>query len=158
MSWSFRSAASRCTPASARTRRASATAASASSKTAADAVMKLQIAIFQQLEKWTYAREFAQSLATGSPEVPFWWIHWAAFLRQEKSVDEAPMVLGHAAVYHPAHATMLYNLACYAWVAGDVAPARELLKRVFALEDSLNAIAPEDPDLCAMFGEPYEID
>lgn len=122
-----------------------------------DQVLAIRIGIYQGFEKWTSARILAESLAKHFPENPEWWIQWAYSLRREKSVDEARMVLGQAAMYHPAHATILYNLACYACVAGDVAPARELLKRVFALDGSLRNMALEDPDLEAIFGARDEV-
>lgn len=83
-------------------------------------------------------------------------MQWAYALRREKSVAEARRVLGEAVLYHPAFAPILFNLACYACAMGDVEFARELLPKVFAIDNDFKDVALDDEDLEPIFGEAFK--
>ena len=85
-----------------------------------DAVLELRILIYHGMEKWESARVLAESLAKRCPDNPQWWILWDYSLRREKSVGDARSVLMEAAGIHPNVTDILYNLACYSCVEGDV--------------------------------------
>jgi len=53
---------------------------------------------------------------------------------------------------HSGVALIAYNLACYACVLGEMAEARELLKRAFVMDEEFKKMALDDPDLDAIFG------
>ena len=122
------------------------------------AVLELRIQIYQLLGKWEPARILAESLALKFPENPIWWIHWAYSLRREKNVREAQGVLWHAVQIHPVFAPIVYNLACYACVLGQMEDARSLLERAFLLDPNFKATALDDPDLEAIFGASEKLD
>jgi len=117
-----------------------------------DVVLALRIEIFQGLEKWESCRVLAESLAMRSPENSGWWLSWSFALRREQSVEAAQAVLREAAEIHPTVAMIAYNLACYACVLGEIAEAKELLKRAVVMDESFKKMALDDPDLDAIFG------
>lgn len=119
---------------------------------AADAVMEQRIEIYHRLGKWKSARILAESLARRCPENPDWWIKWAYSLRREKSVEEARGVLCQAAQIHPSIAMIIYNLACYASVLGDLKEAEQLLNLACSMTPEFGKKAIDDPDLEAIFG------
>lgn len=124
--------------------------------TDSDAVLDLRMEIYQKLGKWESARELAESLARRSPENLSWWIHWAYSLRREKSVEAARAVLLEAAPLHPNAGLIPYNLACYACVLGQVGAARKLLETAFGMSANFKRLAPNDPDLRAIYGTSRE--
>jgi tetratricopeptide (TPR) repeat protein len=117
-----------------------------------DVVLALRIEIFQGLKKWESCRVLAESLAKRSPENPDWWLSWSFALRREQSVEAAQVVLRKAAELHPSVALIAYNLACYACVLGEIAEAKELLKRAVVMDEAFKKMALDDPDLDAIFG------
>ena len=119
---------------------------------AAPRVIELRIEVLQMLEKWESARGLAESMANRSPENPDWWIQWAYCLRREQSVTAARDVLIKAVQIHPTAALIVYDLACYATLLGELTGARALLKRAFALQPNLRKLALADPDLEAILG------
>ncbi len=116
-----------------------------------DVVLALRIEILQGLRKWESCRVLAESLAKASPENPDWWLAWSFAIRREQSVEAAQVVLRKAAALHPDVGLIAYNLACYACVLGDIAEARELLKRAVLMDEAFEKMALEDPDLDAIF-------
>ena len=117
-----------------------------------DPVLEMRLAVYHALNKWNPARILAESLAQRFPENPNWWIQWAYSLRREKSVTEARGVLWQAVQIHPASATIIYNLACYACVLGEMDEAKRLLEQAFALDADFKITALDDSDLNPIFG------
>lgn len=117
-----------------------------------DAVLALRIEVYCGLGQWQSARQLAESLAQQSPDNPAWWIQWAYALRREQSVAAARMVLLEAANRHGKVALIIYNLACYACVLGEIDEAKRLLLRAFRMDQDLKQVAIDDPDLKPLFG------
>ncbi|MEO7098038.1 MAG: hypothetical protein ABI162_01665 [Luteolibacter sp.] len=117
-----------------------------------DPVLEMRLAVYHALHKWNPARILAESLAQRFPENPNWWIQWAYALRREKSVTDARGVLWQAVQIHPASPTIIYNLACYACLLGEMEESKRLLKQAFALEPDFKITALDDPDLNPIFG------
>ena len=117
-----------------------------------EGVMEMRLAIYHAAKHWEAGRLLAESLAKNQPANPSWWIQWAYCLRREKSVIEARGVLWHAAQIHPASGLIIYNLACYASVLGEMDEANQLLTRAFVLDPELKATALCDSDLEPIFG------
>lgn len=114
-------------------------------------VRELRIAISMRLEKWQAARIDAETMARRHPDNPSWWISWAYALRRETSIHEARKILLQAAKLHPGELMILYNLACYASVLGELEEARNLLKRVVSEDSDFREMALKDPDLIPVF-------
>lgn len=116
-------------------------------------VLEMRIVIYQKLGKWASARIIAESMAAKMPGNQNWWIQWAFCLRREKSVQEARNVLWQAVQFHPASAAIIYNLACYACVLGEIDEAKRQLMKAFALYPDFKLVALDDPDLAAIYRE-----
>ena len=118
-----------------------------------DVVLALRIEIFHGLQKWESSRVLAESLAKRSPENPGWWLSWSFAVRREESVEAARAVLKKAAEIHPNVALIAYNLTCYTCLMGELAEARELLKRAVGIDGQFRKLALDDPDLEPLWAE-----
>lgn len=68
-------------------------------------------------------------------------------------MEAARDVLREAIEFHPEEGLVIYNLACYLCVLGQVDEARSMLPKAFELESALKSGAMADPDLAAIFSD-----
>lgn len=119
----------------------------------------LRCDLLSRQSKWKEMRMVAEGLARRSPESSQWWISWAYAVRRAESVEAAREILLKARELHPEEAIIVYNLACYAAVSGDLEAARQLLDEAVGLEPACREMAARDDDLKPLFhadreGEP----
>lgn len=110
-------------------------------------VLELRCEIYQRRGRWNSARVLAESMAHRFPENPAWWLSWAYALRREQTVEAARGVLWEAAQRHPGVPLIVYNLACYACVLGELDEARRLLAKSIAMDPAMKKLATTDEDL-----------
>lgn len=110
-------------------------------------VLALRYSIYSKLEKWTHAEVVARHLVKISPEDPGWWVNWAYATRRCQSIQEASQILLDAEKLHPHHATIQFNLGCYASRLGDPVEAKRRVASSISLDGRFRALALDDPDL-----------
>lgn len=111
----------------------------------------LRCDLLSRQSRWEEMRELAEGLARRSPESSQWWISWAYAVRRAESVEAAREILTEARKLHPTEAIIVYNLACYASVSGELQRARELLDEAIGLDPVCKEMAAKDDDLKALF-------
>ena len=111
----------------------------------------LRCDLFSRQSMWREMKELAEGLARSAPETAQWWISWAYAVRRSESVEAARKILLEARKSHPKEPIILYNLACYASVSGNLTEARELLDQAIALDKLCEEMASKDADLLPLF-------
>lgn len=124
-----------------------------------EAAGMLRCDLLARQSRWVEMRALAEGLAHRSPESSQWWISWAYAVRRAESVEAAREILVKAREAHPKEAIIVYNLACYASVSGDLKAARELLDEAVGLDPACKEMATKDDDLTPLLridreGEP----
>lgn len=119
------------------------------------AVLDLDWQIHARLREWEICLELASRLVQLAPELPSGWIHRSYALHELKRTIEARDQLLPAVAQFPEEAILTYNLACYECRLGNLGPARQWLKRTFAINQGIPArqAAQKDPDLQALWPE-----
>lgn len=118
---------------------------------ALDVVDMLHCELFSRQSMWSELRELAERRARSSPESSQWWISWAYAVRRLETVEAAREILIEAHKAHPEEPIIVYNLACYASVSGNLKDARELLDQAIALDETCKEMAAKDEDLKPLF-------
>ena len=116
-----------------------------------DIVNILRCDLFSRQSMWVEMKELAEKLARQSPESSQWWISWAYAVRRLESVEAAREILVEARQSHPKEPIIVYNLACYASVSGNLEEARELLDQAIDLDKTCKEMASKDSDLQPLF-------
>ena len=111
----------------------------------------LRCDLLSRQSRWEEMRSLAEGLARKSPEGSQWWISWAYAVRRTESVEAAREILAEARRLHPEEAIIVYNLACYASVDGDLEGARDLLDEAIGLDPVCKEMAAKDDDLKPLF-------
>ena len=110
--------------------------------------LHLRVDALFRLGDWPTAAAICMPMTVEEPSDPGWWIQGAYAQRRARSVEEAEAVLLTGLNCHPAHAMILYNLACYACVQGRADDARDYFRRsASAHPEEMLAMGIEDPDL-----------
>jgi len=92
-------------------------------------------------------REIAQRLHESDHTNIGWLISYAYAMRRADSIEAAKKILVHALPNFPNEAIIMYNLACYDSILGDLDSAKHYLSQVFAIESRWRLQALEDQDL-----------
>ncbi|MFC7337291.1 tetratricopeptide repeat protein [Haloferula chungangensis] len=111
----------------------------------------LRCDLFSRQSRWAEMGELAKRLARSDPDSPQWWISWAYAVRRLETIDAAREILIEARKSHPKEPIIIYNLACYASVSGELEEARQLLDQAIALDKTCQEMAVKDSDLEALF-------
>lgn len=119
-------------------------------------VKVLRCDLLSRQSRWREMRSLAEGLARRDPGQAQWWISWAYAARREESVAAAREVLLEARTQHPEEAIIVYNLACYESVDGELGRARELLDEATRLDPVCKKMAAKDEDLAALFAADAE--
>jgi Flp pilus assembly protein TadD len=98
------------------------------------------------------AMEVARHLVETEPENADWWINLAYAARRADSLEKAEALLLQARKLHPNSATITFNLACYACVAGRLEEAKVHLERAIGLDSRVRELALQDEDLESLRG------
>lgn len=115
-------------------------------------VLEFRVELFRASKQWDGLEAVARHLYRLQPEEPRWILDIACAVRRFRGLPEARQILKQTEPKFPDCALLQYNLACYACVEGDIAEAKERLKRAIELKSSLRLLALEDPDLEEIFG------
>jgi len=113
-------------------------------------VLGLRLALLQEQRHWSPLREAASEFVRRRPQDPGGWITWAYATRRAESLALAEAILREAEALHPTHATIQFNLGCYACQRGDLPGARRRIDRAIELDGSFGAAAATDPDLAPL--------
>lgn len=118
-------------------------------------VLGLRWSISAQLKLWDECVGIAASLIELAPKNEFGWIHRSYALHELKRTSEARDLLQPALKRFPKNETIPYNLACYECQLGNLAAARDWLRRAMKLKNpaELKAQSLEDPDLKPLWNE-----
>ena len=122
-------------------------------------VLELRWQIFATAKKWEECVLIGNALVDTAPARPDSWIHRSYALHELSRPQEASDLLFPAADLFPGHSTIMYNLACYACVLGNMEEAWDWLEDAFELGDAkqMKLRALEDPDLEKLWAEIREI-
>ena len=110
-------------------------------------VVAVRMAILQEQQQWQALRDLAASFVQRTPEEPAGWVTWAYATRRAESLEGAEKILLEAEKVHPGEATIQFNLGCYACQRGDLAAARDRVKKAIAIDAKFATCAATDPDL-----------
>jgi hypothetical protein len=102
---------------------------------------------------WPMMRDLAEKLVKLCPEECNPWVWLASATRRSRSIMEAQAILMDALKHHDSEPTIHFNLACYAFLAGDLPLARERLARACLLEPKKHEFALKDSDLEPLWAE-----
>lgn len=116
-----------------------------------EAIATLCCHVLSLQSKWDEMSELAGKWAARSPDEAQWWISWAYAVRRAESVDAAREILLKARDRHPEEPMILYNLACYASVSGELEAAGALLEQAIERDAGFRRMAAEDDDLKPLF-------
>ena len=118
-------------------------------------VLGVRWSITAQFKAWEECVRIATSIVALAPSEVFGWIHRSYALHELKRTQEARDLLLPAVKLFPKNETIPYNLACYECQLGEVAAARDWLRRAMKLRQpaALKAQALEDPDLKPLWPE-----
>lgn len=122
-------------------------------------VLALRWSISAQLKLWEECVGIAGTILERAPKNIFGWIHRSYALHELKRTQEAQDLLLPAVRRFPKNETIPYNLACYACQLGDLAAARDWLRRAMKLRNpaAVRAQALEDADLKPLWREIKQI-
>jgi Flp pilus assembly protein TadD len=104
-------------------------------------------------EDWPSAATLAERHVGLAPDDWGLWVQWAYAARRAAGIANARAILLKAWDQFPDVAVIPYNLACYACRDDDLAKARDLLARAFALDETYRQMALEDEDLEPLWAE-----
>jgi len=110
-------------------------------------VLPVRVGIYHGLEKWELMEVVARKWVAYEGTNPESWISWAYATRRTGSIDGAMEILQRAERRNPEAAIIHYNLGCYACQKGNVAAAKDHLKRAFGIEPTLRLMAMDEEDL-----------
>lgn len=118
-------------------------------------VMGVRWSITAQFKRWEECVRIAASIVELAPKNVFGWIHRSYALHELKRTQEARDLLLPAVKRFPKNETIPYNLACYECQLGELAAARDWLRRAMKLRSpaQLKVQALEDPDLKPLWPE-----
>ncbi|MGA7903330.1 MAG: hypothetical protein WCC08_03490 [Terrimicrobiaceae bacterium] len=114
-------------------------------------VLGVRLELYMAEKKWDLAAQVARHLVETGPENAGAWVNLAYSVRRSESLSEAERILLKASSFHPNNALIVYNLACYACVAGHVEEAKNRLQLAFDLAPSFRDLALEDLDLLPLW-------
>lgn len=99
--------------------------------------------------QWNDALEVAEKVTSMVPDRASGWIHQSYCLHELKRTSEAWDLLLEKVGKFPKESIIPYNLACYACQMGDMAAAKEWLRKAAKLRtrEEIRAMAANDPDL-----------
>ncbi len=106
-----------------------------------------QAALAQDEHRWADLSQWGQRWVAVAPTEAGAWILWAYGTRRAVSLEAAEQILLEGLRRHPHHATLHFNLGCYACQRGDLPLALRRVLRAIALDPAFKALAAEDPDL-----------
>jgi tetratricopeptide (TPR) repeat protein len=110
--------------------------------------LHLRVDALFRLKDWPAAAAICLPMTVEEPSDPGWWIQAAYAQRRARSVEEAEAILLTGLNCHPAHAMILYNLACYACVQNRIDDARDYFRRSAATNpEQMLIMGASDPDL-----------
>jgi Flp pilus assembly protein TadD len=110
-------------------------------------VLGARVDCYLAARNWRMAAELAKHLIEAEPENAGWWINLAYATRRAENIEKAEAFLQRAYNLHPDNAIIVFNLACYACVAGRFDEAKSQLKQAVDLDDGIRALALQDDDL-----------
>jgi predicted Zn-dependent protease len=114
-------------------------------------VLKMRVDACRFMEKWDIAAEVSRHLAKIEPEDPRHPVNLATAVRQIEGEQAAIKILEDVRGTFPNDADILYNLACYRAVLGNVDEAKALLAEAFTHDSSLRISSLDDPDLVGVW-------
>lgn len=123
--------------------------------------LQLRWAIHARLEEWEKARDVADALVEGAPEMEAGWIHRAYATRRMPggTIESAWLSLYPAAKLFPNEPIIPYNLACYECQLGRLSEAKAWLERALRIPKSepekrtIRRMALDDTDLEPLWPE-----
>lgn len=113
----------------------------------------LRLHLAQHWHDWRQAAQLSELLVQRQPEHLEWRILLAYSVRRCDSLDAARRILEAALREHPREAILLFNLGCYACVAGDLHGARKYVREAIRLDGKYAEAAEIDGDLLPLRGE-----
>jgi Flp pilus assembly protein TadD len=118
-------------------------------------VLGVRWSITAQFRSWEECVGLATRMLELAPKEVFGWIHRSYALHELKRTREARDLLLPAVKKFPRNETIPYNLACYECQLGEVAAARDWLRRAMKLHGpaAIKAQALADPDLKPLWPE-----
>ncbi len=116
-------------------------------------VMDLRCDLYLAARNWELLLAVSRELIRARPSDGKGWIQTARALRELDRVPEARTVLAEAVRSHAVCSRLHYQLASCHCLLGDLALARESLRRACQLDPELKMKALDDPDLRALWGE-----
>ena len=96
---------------------------------------------------WTEALPICRKLCELAADLPDSWIACAYAAREVQDLALARDVAREGLKRFPNQPILLYNLACYQCLLGDLSEAKRLLERAFTLDNRLRVEARRDKDL-----------
>ena len=112
-------------------------------------VLMVRWRINTKLGRWEEGIQIADAIIQLAPEIPVGWINKATSLHALKRYQEAYDALFPAFEKFPDDKFVLYDMACYECLLGRLDKATQLLKKVFAGDESMTfkKMAMLDSDL-----------
>lgn len=114
------------------------------------ACLNVALEIAQAEKNWEEARRAAETLANRFPAQAEYRGAWAFAARRSSGLDEARAILTRAVADFPDEVIFVYNLACYAAVAGETPSAVALFLKAYAKDSGVLAMGLEDEDLVSI--------
>ena len=100
-------------------------------------------------KNWSLALEVARQIVQKAPDWPEGWIHQSYTLHELRRTEEAWNELLSVAARFTEESVIPYNLACYACQMGNLAGAKNWLRKAAQLQskEEIRKAALNDPDL-----------
>jgi len=120
-------------------------------------VLELRFQILAKKNDWDACRDIAGMITQQLPDFAGGWLHLAYATRRATGGGEqaAFEILQPVSAKFPEEPTIPYNLACYVCQLGNLAEARQWLKRAFAIggKKQMKLMALNDADLKPLWKE-----
>jgi tetratricopeptide (TPR) repeat protein len=102
-------------------------------------------------KRWNDVVRFGRRLTEVDPSDVQGWVWWAYALRELQQIREARSVLRQIETSHgEEHAVVLYNLACYDCLLGELESAKRYFARACKIEPGFKDSIDTDPDLAGL--------
>lgn len=118
-------------------------------------VLLFRSRLYNAAEQWELMEAVSKQVAKVAPADPEGWIQWGNALRFQERFKEASQVAIKALRIHPEESHIMYNLACFHCLMGELEESRCILKRALKLNPKLRESALDDPDLERVWTESF---